>query len=88
MIARRRCPTRRVSQTKNGTSTKEIAASCQSSSAIATVVAITVVAFCAIVVAVLVATASMPPMSFAIRDCTSPVRVRVKKASDSRCRWR
>ena len=29
-----------------------------------------------------------PPMSFWIRDCTSPVRVRVKKASERRCRWR
>src|SRR5947209_129587 len=27
-------------------------------------------------------------MSFEIRDCTSPVRVRVKKASDRRCRCR
>ena len=88
VIARRSRPTRRVSQTKNGTSAKEISASRQSSSAIATVVAITVVAFWAIVAAVLVATLSMPPMSLAIRDCTSPARVRVKKASESRCRWR
>ena len=29
-----------------------------------------------------------PPMSFEMRDCTSPVRVRVKNASESRCRWR
>ena len=27
-------------------------------------------------------------MSLAMRDCTSPVRVRVKKASDIRWRWR
>ena len=72
VIARRSRPTRRVSQTKNGTSANEISARRQSSSAIATVVAITVVAFCAIVVAVLVATLSMPPMSLAIRDWTSP----------------
>ncbi len=52
----------------------------------ATIDAITVVAFCAIVVAVLVSTLSSPPMSLAIRDCTSPVRVRVKNASD--IRWR
>ena len=88
VIARRSRPTRRVSQTKNGTSANEISARRQSSSAIATVVAITVVAFCAIVVAVLVATLSMPPMSLAIRDWTSPARVRVKNASDSRWRWR
>jgi hypothetical protein len=37
-------------------------------------------------VAVLVTTLSMPPMSFAMRDCTSPVCVRVKNASDMR--WR
>ena len=27
-------------------------------------------------------------MSLAMRDCISPVRVRVKNASDIRCRWR
>ena len=37
-------------------------------------------------VAVDVTTLCTPPMSFAMRDCTSPVRVRVKKASESRCR--
>ena len=39
-------------------------------------------------VAVEVSTLSTPPMSFAIRLCTSPVRVRVKNASESRWRWR
>ena len=29
----------------------------------------------------------MPPMSLVMRDCTSPLRVRVKKATDCRCRW-
>ena len=29
----------------------------------------------------------MPPMSLVMRDCTSPVRVRVKKSMDWRCRW-
>ena len=53
---------------------------------IATRAAMTVVALDAIVVAVVVTTASRPPMSLAIRDCTSPVRVRVKNASDIRCR--
>ena len=37
-------------------------------------------------VAVEVTTSSTPPMSLAMRDCTSPVRVRVKNASDWRCR--
>ena len=37
-------------------------------------------------VAVEVTTSSTPPMSLAIRDWTSPVRVRVKNASDWRCR--
>ena len=55
---------------------------------IATSEAMTVVAFWAIVVAVVVTTLSRPPMSLAIRDWTSPVRVRVKKASDIRCRCR
>ena len=50
------------------------------------VVAITVVTLEAIEVAVVVTTVCTPPMSLAIRDCTSPVRVRVKNASESRCR--
>jgi hypothetical protein len=29
----------------------------------------------------------MPPTSLVMRDWTSPVRVRVKKATDCRCRW-
>jgi hypothetical protein len=45
-----------------------------------------VVTFDMIDVAVLVTTLSMPPMSLAMRDCTSPVCVRVKNASDIRCR--
>ena len=53
-----------------------------------TIVATTVVTFEAIDVAVFVTTFWTPPMSFEIRDCTSPVRVRVKNASESRCRWR
>ncbi len=35
-------------------------------------------------VAVEVTVACMPPMSLAMRDCTSPVRVRVKNASGIR----
>ena len=45
------------------------------------------VRFEAIEVAVEVTTDSMPPMSLVMRDCTSPVRVRVKNAIDCRCRW-
>ena len=55
---------------------------------ISIVTAITVVTFCVIEVAVEVTTVCTPPMSLAIRDCTSPVRVRVKKASDRRWRCR
>ena len=54
----------------------------------ATTVASTVVTLETIEVAVEVTTFCTPPMSLAMRDCTSPVRVRVKKASDRRCRWR
>jgi hypothetical protein len=49
-------------------------------------VATAVVRFEAMDVAVEVTTDSMPPMSLVIRDCTSPVRVRVKNAIDWRCR--
>ena len=52
------------------------------------IVATTVVTLDAIEVAVFVTTFCTPPMSFEIRDCTSPVRVRVKNASDRRCRCR
>ena len=54
----------------------------------ATTVAITVVTVDITEVAVEVRTLSTPPMSLAIRLCTSPVRVLVKKASESCCRWR
>ena len=87
VILRRTWPTRRVSHTNGGTNTSENAASRQSRRTMATIAAITVVAFWAIEVAVVVTTLSIPPMSLAIRDCTSPVRVRVKNASDIRCRW-
>ena len=98
MSARRRCcsvvmrrriwPTRRVIHTDGGTNTSEINASRQSRMHMATSDASTVVTFEAIDVAVVVTTLSSPPMSLAIRDCTSPVRVRVKNASDMFCRWR
>ena len=87
-ISRRCRPTRRVRATKTGTSASAKRASRQSSSSIAITVATTVVTFEVIEVAVDVTTSCTPPMSFEIRDCTSPVRVRVKKASESRCRCR
>ena len=87
-IRRRWLPTRRASSTKNGVSASENSASRQSRNIIAMTVASTVVTFETIDVAVLVTTVCTPPMSFAIRDWISPVRVRVKKASESRCRWR
>ena len=47
----------------------------------------TVVALETIEVAVVVTTVWTPPMSLAMLDCTSPVRVAVKKRNDSLCRW-
>ena len=87
-IRRRSLPTRRVSSTKIGISANANSASFQLSRSMPTIVATTVVTFEAIEVAVFVTTFWTPPMSFEIRDCTSPVRVRVKKASERRCRWR
>ncbi len=87
-IFRRSAPTRRVSTTNTGISASANSDSCQLSRSMPTIVATTVVTFWAIEVAVFVTTFWTPPMSFEIRDCTSPVRVRVKKASESRCRWR
>ena len=82
-----RCaPTRFVSQTKSGSSTSANTARRQSRSSMATTAASTVVRLASTDVAVDVTTVSIPPMSFAIRLCTSPVRVRVKNASDRR--WR
>ena len=83
---RRWSPTRFVIQTKSGSRASANRVSRQSRMNIATTVASTVVTFETIDVAVDVTTSCTPPMSFASRDCTSPVRVRVKKASESRCR--
>ena len=88
VIRRRSLPTRRVSQTKKGRRPSEKTASRQSSRNIAAVAASTVVTFETIEVAVDVTTFWTPPMSFAIRDWISPVRVRVKNESESRWRWR
>ena len=87
-ILRRSLPTRLVRSTKTGMSANAKSASCQLSASMPIIVATTVVALDAIDVAVFVTTFCTPPMSFEIRDCTSPVRVRVKNASDSRWRWR
>ncbi len=87
-IRRRSFPTRRVRSTKTGMSANANSASFQLSASMPIIVAATVVALDAIDVAVLVTTLWTPPMSFEIRDCTSPVRVRVKNASESRCKWR
>ena len=86
VILRRWLPTRRASSTKNGSSASENSASRQSSRNIATTLAITVVTLPTIEAAVDVTTLCTPPMSLAIRDWISPVRVRVKNASESR--WR
>ena len=51
-------------------------------------VASTIVTLETIEVAVVVTTFCTPPMSLAMRDCTSPVRVRVKNARERRWRWR
>ena len=87
VMARRIRATLRASSTEGGITTSEISDSCQDSAIIATDVATVVVRFEAIEVAVEVTTDSMPPMSLVMRDCTSPVRVRVKNAIDCRCRW-
>ena len=85
-MRRRSLPTRRVSHTKNGSRISEKSVSSQLRANIATTVAVTVATVDTVEVAVLVTTLSMPPMSYAIRACTSPERVRVKNASDMRCR--
>jgi hypothetical protein len=70
-----------------GMTTSEMRVSRHDSATMATAVAIAVVRLAAMDVAVEVTTASMPPMSLVMRDWTSPLRVRVKKATDCRCRW-
>ncbi len=86
VMPRRSLPTRRLTQTNTGSMSSEAMVSRQSRTAIAMIVATTVVRLDTSVVAVVVTVACMPPMSLAMRDCTSPVRVLVKKASDMRCR--
>src|ERR1700733_6196823 len=67
--------------------TSEMRESRHDKATMATAVATAVVRLDAMEVAVEVTTDSMPPMSLVMRDWTSPVRVRVKKAIDCRCRW-
>ena len=81
-------PTRRLIQTKTGSSSSETTVSRQSSASMATTVATTPVRLETREVAVEVTVACMPPMSLAMRDWTSPVRVLVKKASGIRWSWR
>ena len=85
-MRRRSVPTRRLTQTKTGIMISDAIVSRQSRTAMAMIEATTVVRLETSVVAVVVTVACMPPMSLAMRDCTSPVRVLVKKASDMRCR--
>ena len=86
-MARRIRATLRVRKMAGGMTTSEMSDSRQDSATMATAVATPVVRLAAMEVAVEVTTDSMPPMSFVMRDWTSPVRVRVKKAIDCRCRW-
>ncbi len=84
VILLRSLPTRRLIHTKTGSRSSETRVSRQSSASMATTVAMTAVRLETSEVAVEVTVACMPPMSLAMRDCTSPVRVRVKKASGIR----
>lgn len=85
VIFLRSLPTLRLIHTNRGSRSSETTVSRQSRASIATIVAMTLVRLETSEVAVEVTVACMPPMSFAIRDWTSPVRVLVKKASDMRC---
>ncbi len=87
VILLRSRPTRRLIHTNTGSRSSETRVSRQSSASIATTEAITAVRLETSEVAVEVTVACMPPMSLAMRDCTSPVRVRVKKASGIRWSW-
>ena len=84
-IRRRVRPVRRLSQASAGTAATLKQASFQSSANSAAITASIVVALDTIVPAALVTTLSIAPTSLAIRDCSSPARVRVKNASDIRC---
>ena len=86
VMRRRSVPTRRLTHTKTGSMTSDAIVRRQSRTAMAMSAAMTVVALDTSDVAVVVTVACMPPMSLAMRDWTSPVRVLVKKASDMR--WR
>ncbi len=84
VIFRRSSPTRRLIHTNTGSNSSETTVRRQSRAIIATIVATTLVRFETRDVAVEVTVACMPPMSLAMRDWTSPVRVRVKNARDMR----
>ncbi len=84
VIFRRSLPTRRLIHTNTGSNSSETTVRRQSRAIIATIVATTLVRLETREVAVEVTVACIPPMSLAMRDCTSPVRVRVKNARDIR----
>ena len=88
VMSRRMRATRRVIHTAGGMTSSESSDRRGLRATIATAVATAVVTLLAIEVAVEVMTACMPLMSWVRRDCTSPLRVRVKKAIDCRWRWR
>jgi hypothetical protein len=85
VIRRRSSPTRRLIHTKHGNITSDTAASRQSSANMAMIAATTEVKLETMEVAVVVTVDCMPPISLAMRDCTSPVRVVVKNASGILC---
>ncbi len=85
VIFLRSLPTRRLIHTNTGSRSSETTVRRQSRTTIATIVATTLVRLETREVAVEVTVACMPPMSLAMRDWTSPVRVRVKKARDICC---
>ncbi len=87
VIRRRSRPTLRLIHTNSGSVPSETSVSRQSRASIAMTVAVTEVKLETSEVAVEVTVDCMPPMSLAILDCTSPVRVRVKNASGIRWRW-
>ena len=85
VIRRRSVPTRRLTHANTGSIASDASARCQSSAIMAMMVADTVVRLDTSAVAVVVTVACIPPMSLAIRDCTSPVGVLVKNSSDICC---
>ena len=84
---RRRSPTHRLSAKKNGTVTTAMAVSCHDSATMATSAERKVTTLYRTELRVEVSTPCTPPTSLVSRLWISPVRVPVKKARGSRCRW-